>query len=957
MIRKTSLLMALLLSAVLVGFDPQPRSAIAQTFEEDCSLPAYPLNNPFNPLDVHFSRVANLSAEPLGELTPLSPVYQPRGGEGIEPEDLRTFNNIEVGIFEEWLYRDKAGVIWRLQSPQKSKFHQPAVSMWIRETENPIYKSPRGRADLYPNRKFLSNPNAAGQSLEFVYEPSGASNDNPGWRVSMNSLLLGTFNYADSAVRHAFLDVVPHEGTRFWRDQGVLRSRPGSSYQPLEPNLIITATDAEAAQAPNPPFDNGPFRDRWSRYARNIDDLRFRLELGVIYRLKQVSDRGELTYRFENAANPFDDWDVPSDVLPIFLRYAAFVGIECGGTPIDPDSGEGDSPGEEPPADDQRVGRSYGDPHQLSFDRLRYSFQAAGEFILVNSSIDDFEVQARQDFTGTRARSASLVAELAVRTPDNDIVQITNDRVFVNGQAVSGTVALRGGATLTGRVLTLADGSEVRTRPRGPFMDVTILLSESRNDQVVGTLGNSNGDASDDLSVRDGSQVINPDDLGTAAGRGQLYDVFGPSWVPGLSERILTGDPSPYIAPEPVSISDFGGQERQVAIDACEANGWTASNGLAECVFDLLLTGDLAATDPSGQFELPSDVVNAGNAATIPDQEPLLPNPNRTPTSDGRFLDLEITQPSNNSTVADDPVVITGLAGIGGTNPDASVVYVLDVSSSTNQLGVDCNGDGVIDDGDNPNRDSRQGSVLDCEIAGLLALNDSLVGGGASIDASLVLLASSSAVADLSPLEGFQPNTQPSSDLNGNGIRDVDEVLTSARSGGAELFTNVTLFDGTNFDTALEQVADVVADRPQGQDAFVYFLSDGEGNVSSAARSAIEALSVDGVVVNTYSVGSGGAGCEADSSMRLIADGTFGVCTDVQDASELRAVLTRPSEGIASVTVTIDNEGPVVADLNPLGQWSVPIGSISPGPRVVRATVEAVDGTTVAAEILINVDP
>jgi hypothetical protein len=42
------------------------------------------------------------------------------------------------------------------------------------------------------------------------------------------------------------------------------------------------------------------------------------------------------------------------------------------------------------------TGRSYGDPHLVSFDRATYSFQTVGEFVLAKSTKGHFEVQTRQ---------------------------------------------------------------------------------------------------------------------------------------------------------------------------------------------------------------------------------------------------------------------------------------------------------------------------------------------------------------------------------------------------------------------------------------------------------------------------------------------------------------------------------------------------------------------------------
>ncbi|MFM6863497.1 MAG: hypothetical protein ACKPKG_23080, partial [Dolichospermum sp.] len=41
-------------------------------------------------------------------------------------------------------------------------------------------------------------------------------------------------------------------------------------------------------------------------------------------------------------------------------------------------------------------GHGWGDVHLVNFDGKPYDFQAVGEFILVKSLIDDFQVQTRQ---------------------------------------------------------------------------------------------------------------------------------------------------------------------------------------------------------------------------------------------------------------------------------------------------------------------------------------------------------------------------------------------------------------------------------------------------------------------------------------------------------------------------------------------------------------------------------
>lgn len=133
-----------------------------------------------------------------------------------------------------------------------------------------------------------------------------------------------------------------------------------------------------------------------------------------------------------------------------------------------------------------------GDPHITTVNGMRYDFQAAGEFTLLTSGDDTFELQARQTpvlttFTpGTNphtglASCPSLNTAVAVRVgkhsvsyqPANGALSSKEDlALFVDGVPVSaGNMNLGSGATLSyagpgGAVqLTLADGSAVRVEP------------------------------------------------------------------------------------------------------------------------------------------------------------------------------------------------------------------------------------------------------------------------------------------------------------------------------------------------------------------------------------------------------------------------------------------------------------------------------------------------------------
>ena len=105
---------------------------------------------------------------------------------------------------------------------------------------------------------------------------------------------------------------------------------------------------------------------------------------------------------------------------------------------------------------------SYGDPHQMTFSRAEYDFQAAGEFTLVKSTTDDLEVQVRQEpfpgagnialDTATAMRVDGTVVELAANASDNLQMWVNRQPVAYAGRSLpgGGTISVGpGGATVT----------------------------------------------------------------------------------------------------------------------------------------------------------------------------------------------------------------------------------------------------------------------------------------------------------------------------------------------------------------------------------------------------------------------------------------------------------------------------------------------------------------------------
>lgn len=340
-------------------------------------------------------------------------------------------------------------------------------------------------------------------------------------------------------------------------------------------------------------------------------------------------------------------------------------------------------------------------------------------------------------------------------------------------------------------------------------------------------------------------------------------------------------------------------------------------------------------------------------------------NPNSTTIpSTGQSLDIEITSPTDGATVpAGDPVTVEGLAGIGGLSANANVMYVVDVSGSTSfPTFQDCDGDGAGGDADDDlNGDSTIGDTLDCEISGVLALNDSL-SALVGVDGGVVPFGSSAVVADVDPATGQQDFTTPLDvDNNTNAIADLEEVLRSLDQGSVGLFTPNSVGTGTNFDSALASMNSAFAGQPAGENNVTFFLSDGEGSLSTGSGTPLQAAVDAGTVVNTYAVGGAvTAECDPGQQLRTIADSTGGSCTVVANPADLAAQLGGATPaGIDRVEVSIDGGTPIGASLDALGNFSATIpGSAITGPsHTISATVFAddPDNTSVTADVTVNV--
>ena len=289
------------------------------------------------------------------------------------------------------------------------------------------------------------------------------------------------------------------------------------------------------------------------------------------------------------------------------------------------------------------------------------------------------------------------------------------------------------------------------------------------------------------------------------------------------------------------------------------------------------------------------------------------------------------------------PVTLTGAVGpgAGGTT---SVLYVVDTTRSTSTpTGSDCSGDHQLTADDDLNGDGSIGDVLDCEIAGVVALNSTLAA-KPRVQAGLVAFANEAAAADLDP--NGSATFLPPGYTGGDARPRIETVARSVVGMAIGLYEPTDLGDsgdGTAFNNAVRTALDTLAQAPDGP-KWIMFLSDGQSPIDDAL---LDELTTSGVHLRSFAVGAD-ASCIAYASLSKMARATGEGCVVVGNPAELAAGLTESEpDAVNAVTVSIKDVS-VAADLDSIGGWSAPF-ILGPGTYAVTAVAVFASGRATSA--------
>ncbi|HBB30659.1 MAG TPA: hypothetical protein DDZ80_30475 [Cyanobacteria bacterium UBA8803] len=283
-------------------------------------------------------------------------------------------------------------------------------------------------------------------------------------------------------------------------------------------------------------------------------------------------------------------------------------------------------------------GETWGDPHLVTFDGIKYDHHAVGEFILAKSTDGNFEIQVREASVPSSSQVAlntaaamkvgnTRVAFYVKDFPDSD----TTNPLRVDGKPTviqGGSLSLPGGGTITqvnqgSYIVEWTTGERVGVKVdnfgSSALLDINPALPQTRQGQIIGLLGNFNGNPDDDLKSRDG-KVLPPQSTINQVSQitqnltnwvpiplnqveslflEQLHKQFGDSWRISQQESLF--DYAPGKNTESFTNRAFpnGFQvlrmllpaQVQAAEAACRQAG-VPSERLEGCLFDVGVTGN-----------------------------------------------------------------------------------------------------------------------------------------------------------------------------------------------------------------------------------------------------------------------------------------------------------------------------------------------------------------------------
>ena len=273
---------------------------------------------------------------------------------------------------------------------------------------------------------------------------------------------------------------------------------------------------------------------------------------------------------------------------------------------------------------DKPQGRSTGDPHFVTFDNATYAFRGAGEFVVAKSTVDKFEIQARQQEIKSLSNDGyvSFTTGLAINT-GNDVVclyppgQIYVNKILLGTTFTAQNLSNGGQLSKSDNTITVrnSQGDNVRVVFYDTSLDYYVQPAASRAGKLTGLMGNFDGNNKNDVTLPDGTAVITD--------YANLYPAYANGWRinASASNFVYTGGQTTATFTDsafPKKDVTISSSQRSQAEQTCRTKGVTDPVLLEECITDVAVTGNTTLADRTFAVQnaaYPATTITIGNFA------------------------------------------------------------------------------------------------------------------------------------------------------------------------------------------------------------------------------------------------------------------------------------------------------------------------------------------------------
>ena len=272
-------------------------------------------------------------------------------------------------------------------------------------------------------------------------------------------------------------------------------------------------------------------------------------------------------------------------------------------------------------------GGGWGDVHLQTFDGKWYDQQSFGDFILVKSTVDDWQIQTRQEpwiynpnvsvntafattVDGHRVLFDKFLDDGKKLKIDGNQVTLTsgqsltigNSKISRQGNSYTLIYAGKDG------ILSTGDDDQLIAQDNGSYVDITVLPSNGRAGLLQGFLGNADGIISNDFTLRSGTL------LSSNPTWEQIHGVWAQSWRVLESESLFTTPPPSQGTPPKIILGDLDAKDVQDAKDIGIKLGLPDA-ALNAAALDFALTKDITFLNNAANLFSPKFSISSSSIA------------------------------------------------------------------------------------------------------------------------------------------------------------------------------------------------------------------------------------------------------------------------------------------------------------------------------------------------------